>query len=105
MIGGEKGKVRREPEPLFPGRELFQGFFPGNVEDLEAEPGEPRGHLEAERRFAYPGIAAEEDGGPYRHAAAQDTVHFSYARRDPLFVGKLFIGKNDGPAWFLAIRP
>ncbi len=68
-----------EAEAAGPHGHLTCGLFPGDIEAAKAGLG-----LKQERRFADPGVAAQQHHGPGHQSAAEDAIELRQARRQAL---------------------
>ena len=69
----------RKAEPLGAQPHLRDGFLAGNVNDRLVAAGQRRSNLDQQRRFADPGITAEEQDRTTHEAAAGDAVELGEA--------------------------
>ena len=82
-LGGKLDLSARKAEPLGAQPHLRHRLFAGNIDRALLGAGQRRRHLDQQRRFADPGIAAEEQHGAAHEAAAGDAVELGDPRGEP----------------------
>jgi hypothetical protein len=82
-LGGKLDLSARKAEPLGAKPHLRHRLFAGNIDRALLGAGQRRCHLDQQRRFADPGIAAEEQHGAAHEAAAGDAVELGDPRGEP----------------------